>query len=147
MTVNSQKTCTQLYFRYVLYIHFDAYSTHLLKVTLNPNKQTNSTHCEKIISTSLNMLLIVSLQKNEEEENTHGIGASRQITRKWTNRHTAKVSSELHVVEVGTSEAESVGKKKSGKLKPETIDKIAFFVFLVLFLAFNVFYWTYFVTS
>ena len=94
------------------------------------------------------MLLIFSLQKNEEEENAHGIsGASRRIDRKWTNRHTAKVSSELHVVEVGTSEAESVEKKTSGKLKPETIDKIAFFVFLVLFLAFNVFYWTYFVTS
>ena len=92
--------------------------------------------------------VIVALQKNEEDENVQeirGTSAPRRIDRKWTNRHTAKVSSEI--VEVGTSDAESVGKKKSGKLEPETIDKIAFFVFLVLFLAFNVFYWTYFVTS
>ena len=83
-------------------------------------------------------------QDSDRTSNT-GNSAPHPKDIKWMNRHTARVSAEL--IEVVPADTASVGRKKHNKLKPEIIDRIASFVFVILFLAFNIFYWTYFVTS
>ena len=86
-------------------------------------------------------------ESGNESNRTANTGLSVPHTkdRKWTNRHTTRVSPVL--IEVVPEETAVAGRKKQRRLKPETLDRIASVVFVILFLAFNVFYWTYFVTS
>ena len=68
--------------------------------------------------------------------------------RKWTNRHTARVSPEHNdVMSVNRREIVDKGRQKVHKIKPETVDRISSMIFVVLFVSFNVFYWTYFLSS
>ncbi|XP_052698878.1 glutamate-gated chloride channel alpha-like isoform X1 [Crassostrea angulata] len=59
-----------------------------------------------------------------------------------------KVSPErIHVVEVGSDANEVLRNPKNVHITPETIDRISSLIYAVLFLLFNVYYWSFFLTE